>query len=160
MWKIHDRCHQWSTRLNSQSRQLQTLFLLDICFILKSRDGRTERKQRSLLAVTLGRPLGSTRQVSSMIPTARPIVPLEAKWSLFSIEICFIKLDLEKKIVWKINILLRYYQESFHYLQFWKKSPNLKTQSKYILIISLVIRKPIPLVSSERYTIQKLNTLF
>ena len=38
---LQDRCHQWSIRPDPQSRQKWTLFSLEICFVLKSGDGRT-----------------------------------------------------------------------------------------------------------------------
>ena len=57
-----------------QSRQYRTLFSLEICFVLKSGDGRTDgrtdkrtvQKQLSLPAVTVDRPRGS---IELCIPT-------------------------------------------------------------------------------------------
>ena len=49
-------CHQWSTR--PDARHFQISFLLEICFVLKNGERRTE-KQWSLPAVIVGRPRGS-----------------------------------------------------------------------------------------------------
>ena len=71
--KTRHACHQWSTRSDPQSRQWRTLFSLEICFVLLyfekwlRTDGQQLWKQESLPAMTVGRPIGSIKNLREKI---------------------------------------------------------------------------------------------
>ena len=61
------QCHLHQPGFQTKQKQKQTMFSLEICFVLKSGDGRYVQEQGSLLAVAVGRPRGSKIKLTTAL---------------------------------------------------------------------------------------------